>query len=213
MKIKGWLTMMGWAVLFSTSLVFARNGEHSSEIAEHPDRNKEGKKSGYILHKVLHKALMGKGSENSVDLSPDLSPLYSVLIDNETRDFVKDRSKDHRNFLRLLWRYSFDISDLEYSDEEESEEEPSKNEEDSVPEDWRDDKYSTEQCGAKLFPITRQLKERFTPEKLLQMNIDLEKLLEIENLLTLPRSRKWTPEEESLLDEAIRALDRSGERR
>jgi hypothetical protein len=208
MKIKGWIAMMGWMALCSTELVFARNSEHSSEIAEHPDRNKEGKR-----RTILHKALMGKGSENSVDLSPDLSPLYSVLIDDETRDFVKDRSKDHRNFLRLLWRYSFDISDLEYSDEEESEEEPSKNEEDSVPEDWRDDKYSTEQCGAKLFPITRQLKERFTPEKLLQMNIDLEKLLEIENLLTLPRSRKWTPEEDSLLDEAIRALDRSGKRR
>jgi hypothetical protein len=72
---------------------------------------------------------------------------------------------------------------------------------------------SDERCGKKLFPIAQQFKVQFTPEELRRMNIDLEKLLEINLLLILRKSRPFTSEEESLVDEAICALDRSPERR
>jgi hypothetical protein len=60
--------------------------------------------------------------------------------------------------------------------------------------------------------VAQQLKSRYTPAKLRQMNIDLENLLSIELIIAL-REREFTPEEESQLDEIIRLLDRSPEQR
>jgi hypothetical protein len=211
MNIKEWLIGMGWVVLCSTGLALANESEHSSDEAEHLDR--EDKKSS--RRPPLHSALRGECNESSVDLTP----LYSVLKDEASRDYVKDRSKHHRNALRLLWRYLFDISDSEYSEEESSEEESSekeesKNEEESSEkeeskndgkesgeEDWRDEE--------KLFPVTQRLKAKYALEERLRMNIDLNRLLEIENLVTLHTSKPFTSEEVSLLNKAIFALDRS----
>ncbi|MDR2372183.1 MAG: ankyrin repeat domain-containing protein [Puniceicoccales bacterium] len=66
----------------------------------------------------------------------------------------------------------------------------------------------------KLFkhPVARQFKLRYTPKKLCQMNIDLEKLILIELIIAL-RKRELTPKEKSKLEEAILTLDRSPERR
>jgi hypothetical protein len=210
MEMKGWITMMGWVVLCSTSGATVSDDKHSGKAARCLKKTKHlGKGKSNSRRTFLHAALGGKGNVNPVDLSP----LYSALKDEADRDFARDKGKDHRDLLRLLWRYFYGISDDEYSDEESSEEKDSKQqEEDSDGEDWRSDEYSTEQCGAKLFPIARKLKARFTPEELYQMGIDLERLLEIELLLILPKCRELTPDEIALLNRAVLALDRSPER-
>jgi hypothetical protein len=226
MKIKGWITMMGWAVLCSTSLVFARNGEHSSEIAEHSDSDE---KSEYWV--ILHKALIGedKNNKNSVDLSS----LHLLQMDDDLATGKGIYAKWYRNDLRLLCDYLFDIPAEEYFAEDlyreekylkeekfwrkkdSQNEEPNEKHCDSSKQEESSDEEeedSDPDLGT-LFPTAKQLKERFTPEELLQMNIDLRRLLEIEYLRILATSRPYTPEEESLLDEAIAALDRFGERR
>jgi hypothetical protein len=223
MPMKGWLIMMGWMVLCSTSSVFAKNSEYSSEETRHPDGNKKSK-----CWAILHKALVGKddGDENSVDLSP----LHRLQVDDDLATGKGLYAKWHRNALRLLCDYLFDIPAEEYftedlyrdekylreekfwgkkdSQNEESNEKHSdsskQEEESSDGEYWK---------WGEVFPTAKQLKKRFTSEDLLQMNIDLRRLLEIEYLRTLPTSRSYTPEEESLLDEAIAALDRSSGRR
>jgi hypothetical protein len=192
--MKGWIIMMGWMGLCSTELVFASNSEHSSKIAKHSDSDEDS--DGFASHK----------REKSVDLSS----LHSALKDDGDRDLLEGngrKAKYHHSLLGLLGEYLLDIPDGGYSDEEFSE---SSTEEDS---DADSDEYSTEKCGEKLFVIARHLKARFTLEERIRMNIDLKKLLEIELLFGLPKSRKWTSEENFLFNEALRALDRSPERR
>jgi hypothetical protein len=73
---------------------------------------------------------------------------------------------------------------------------------------------STEDDRGRPFPAARQLKANYTPEELRHMNIDFERLLEIDLLLTLPKSRPFTKKEDSLLKKATRILDcHSSERR
>jgi hypothetical protein len=225
MGTKGWVIKMGWVVLCSTNLVFANESEHSSRQAKHLARDKKSSR-----RTSLHLALKGEASENFVDLSQ----LYSVLIDDGTRDYAMGKgchAKNYRLALRLLWRYLFSIPDLEYSDEEfseeefseeeaaeeekHSEEEKSKNDEEYSEEDLENAEThcSVKQVGKKLFPTARQLKAQFTTKKLLRMDIDLDRLLKIENLRILSKSRPFTQKENSLLNKAIRALDRSPEQR
>lgn len=227
--MKGWIIRMEWVVLFSASLGFASDSEHSSEIAKHPERNKMGKRRA-----ILQSVLMGKDSKNLADPFPDLFPLYSILADDGTRDYAMGKgcyAKYHRNSLRLLWRYLFNILDEEFSDEEFSDEKYSDEEDSKQKEDSQNEEHSGERSDslgqeeensereekkfddkefldeedwrrAKLFPTTKRLRELFTTPQLLRMNIDLERLQEIENLRTLLKPREFTPEEESLLNEA-----------
>lgn len=208
---------MGWVVLCSTSLGSTSDGEHSSEKAQHPARDKR--------RAILCKALRGEDDENSVDLSL----LHQLQVYDDFAMGKGLHAKWYRNGLRLLYDYLFGIPDEEYFDEEyrheKYSEEESSDEEDSQNEEHngehsnslspKEEESSEEEYWkwGEVFPIAKQLKERFTLEELLQMNIDLRRLFEIENLRRLPTSRPYTPEEESLLDKAIVALDRSGERR
>ncbi|MDR2812306.1 MAG: ankyrin repeat domain-containing protein [Puniceicoccales bacterium] len=168
--------------------------EDSGEEVNRSDRDEESR------HQILHTLLTsldsvrtGKARRNFMDLSP----LYSVLTDDDTRDFATGKGhheKHYYNALRVLWRYLFSIPDEEFTDVEIEEEE-----------DWRN------KCLAKVFPTTKQLKEVFTAPQLLRMDIALERLLEIENLRTLRKSREFTLEEIFLLDEATQVLDCSPE--
>jgi hypothetical protein len=60
--------------------------------------------------------------------------------------------------------------------------------------------------------VAQQIKSYCTPEELDQMNIDHEKLLQIELIIAL-RERNFTPEEKMRVDEAIRFLNRSPKQR
>jgi hypothetical protein len=201
--MKGWIIMMGWVGLCSTSLVFASNSEHSSKIAEHSDSDE---KSEYWV--ILHKALIGEDENNKN--SVDLSSLHLLQMDDDFATGKGIYAKWHRNDLRVLCDYLFDVPDEEYFAEDlyqlekYSKEEKFWKKKDSQKEE--DKEEDSDPDWGKLFPIAKLLKARFTSEELLQMNIDLRRLLEIEYLCTLAISRPYTPEEESLLDEAIGAL-------
>ncbi|MDR2806983.1 MAG: ankyrin repeat domain-containing protein [Puniceicoccales bacterium] len=142
-----------------------------------------------------------EGSSHQIFTNPlrtpplvDLSSLYLVLIDDETIDFAMGKDPHWESFrksLRLLHRYLLNIPGEEFLDEE----------------NWRN------RCGTKLFPTAKRLKERFTIPQLLRMNIPIERLLEIEYLRTLLKSREFTSGEIFLLDKAIEALDCSPEQR
>jgi hypothetical protein len=133
-----------------------------------------------------------------------LALLLSVLGD-EAKDVVEDY-----HLLRTLAEYLLgeQEADALLGPEEFSEKEECSEEEECSEKGEYDD-----QCWGKLFTITQQLKTNYTLKEIRRMNIDLKRLFQIDICIALPPERKWTSEEDSLLDEAILTLDRSPEQR
>jgi hypothetical protein len=204
MKIKRWLARMGWMGLCSASLALTNrytDAFTSADLEEMFSIIPDGSvvpiaDDDQNSDESSEDEEYSDSDEDSDEDFVDLSPLHSVICD-EDRDLLEGKgrhAKRYRYLLRLLRKYLLDILE-----EEDTEGFVQDNEEMNM---------------ERLFPTARQLKAEYTSEELHRINIDFERLLEIELLLTLPKLRPFTKREDSLLKKATRTLDcHSPERR